>query len=101
MNRDQIQAIADAVLYEGYLLYPYRHSAIKNRQRWTFGVVYPQAYSDAQEVNAPWTMSTQCLVTGQPTTTLDVTVRWLHLLTRSVTHATHATATAADTANAA
>ena len=34
--------IADAVLYEGYLLYPYRASARKNRYRWTFGVLVPR-----------------------------------------------------------
>ena len=47
MSIAQIKEIANAVLYEGYLLYPYRHSSIKNRQRWTFGVVYPQEYSQA------------------------------------------------------
>ena len=48
MNIEQVKEIANAVLFEGYLLYPYRHSAIKNRQRWTIGVVYPQEYSEAQ-----------------------------------------------------
>ena len=31
MNLDAVRAVADAVLYEGYLLYPYRASAQKNR----------------------------------------------------------------------
>jgi hypothetical protein len=35
------RAIADAVLYEGYLLYPYRASAGKNQCRWQFGVLGP------------------------------------------------------------
>ena len=43
MNRTIVDRIADAVLYEGYILYPYRPS-IKNRQRWTFGGLYPEAY---------------------------------------------------------
>ena len=34
---DRARAIADAVLYEGYLLYPYRASSSKNRSRWQFG----------------------------------------------------------------
>ena len=38
--------MADAVLYEGYVLYPYRASAIKNRYRWQFGVVAPRAYAE-------------------------------------------------------
>ncbi|TVT38212.1 hypothetical protein FNH05_24410 [Amycolatopsis rhizosphaerae] len=42
---DQAKAIGDAVLYEGYLLYPYRASAAKNRVRWQFGVLMPPAYA--------------------------------------------------------
>ncbi|MBA2393502.1 MAG: hypothetical protein H0V70_12270 [Ktedonobacteraceae bacterium] len=86
MKLEQVKEIANAVLYEGYLLYPYRRSAIKNRQRWTFGVVYPQEYSEAQGGTEPWTMQTECLLTGQQDTLLDVRVRFLHLLVRTVTH---------------
>ena len=50
---DPIRAIADAVLYEGYLLWPYRRSAQKNQRRWTFGGVYPRAYSEAEGGNDP------------------------------------------------
>ena len=42
MNTKPIDAIAKAVLYEGYMLYPYRPSSVKNRQRFNFGVLYPQ-----------------------------------------------------------
>jgi hypothetical protein len=42
---DHARAVADAVLYEGYLLYPYRASAAKNRMRWQWGVLMPPAYS--------------------------------------------------------
>ena len=89
MKMEQVKEIANAVLYEGYLLYPYRHSAIKNRQRWTFGVVYPQRYSEANGGIEPWTMRTECLVAGQagtPAALLDVHVRFLHLLLRTVVH---------------
>ena len=48
MNAERIDEIANAVLYEGYILYPYRASAVKNRQRWNFGVLYPRAYSESQ-----------------------------------------------------
>jgi hypothetical protein len=40
-------AIANAVLYEGYLLFPYTASSGKNRVRWQFGVVVPEAYVSA------------------------------------------------------
>ena len=60
MSRAQAESIAKAVLYEGYMLYPYRPSSVKNRQRWTFGGIYPQAYSEAQAGADPWSMQTQC-----------------------------------------
>src|SRR5215472_8126631 len=88
MNIEQVKEIANAVLYEGYLLYPYRHSAIKNRQRWTFGVVYPQEYSQANGGIEPWAMQTECLVAWQEDsdTAIDVYVCFLHLLVRKIAH---------------
>jgi hydrogenase maturation protease len=41
-----MSAIARAVLYEGYILWPYRRSAPKNRSRWTFGAVLPPAWCE-------------------------------------------------------
>ncbi|GAC1556918.1 MAG: hypothetical protein NVS2B2_13590 [Ktedonobacteraceae bacterium] len=85
MKPEQVKEIANAVLYEGYLLYPYRQSAIKNRTRWTFGAVYPREYSEASGGIEPWTMHTECLVAGQADEmVLDITVRFLHLLVRTV-----------------
>ena len=77
----KVKEIADAVLYEGYLLYPYRRSSIKNRRRWTFGVVYPREYSEANGGIEPSAMHTECLLTGTEESKLSVTVRFLHLLT--------------------
>jgi hydrogenase maturation protease len=61
-----VDRIAKAVLYEGYLLYPYRSSAIKNRQRFNFGVIYPQAYSAAQGSGHACAMQTECLIVSGP-----------------------------------
>ena len=77
-------AIVNAVLYEGYMLYPYRPSSVKNRQRWTFGGVYPQAYSIAQNGSEPWIMQTQCLVQGDAQSELEVEIGFLHLVERQV-----------------
>ena len=70
------------------MLYPYRPSAVKNRQRWNFGVVYPRAYSLAQRGAAAatdaWQLQTECLAQGDAQTQLDVRVRFLHLSARSV-----------------
>jgi len=81
--RDPIRAIADAVLYEGYILWPYRRSAMKNHQRWTFGGVYPRDHSEGRE-DDPWVMQTQVLVKGSDDATLSVGVRFLHIVQRDV-----------------
>ena len=81
---DAAKKIAEAVLYEGYLLWPYRRSARKNQQRWTFGGVYPRAYSEARGEDDPWIMQTQCLVLGDGETAVEVSVRFLHVVERKV-----------------
>jgi hypothetical protein len=54
MNFASVEKIAAAVLYEGYILYPYRATAIKNRQRWNFGTLYPRIYAEAQRPQEPF-----------------------------------------------
>ncbi|MBX3162694.1 MAG: hypothetical protein KF773_42425 [Deltaproteobacteria bacterium] len=63
MSFERAKGLADAVLMEGYALYPYRASATKNRYRWTFGVVAPRAWSEADGCE-PWWLETQFLVAG-------------------------------------
>jgi hypothetical protein len=77
MNHTEVERVADAILYEGYLLYPYRPSAMKNRQRWTFGGVYPEG------VGEPSNLHVECLLRAGPKATLRVRVRFLHLLERT------------------
>lgn len=84
MNLEVLETIAKAVLYEGYMLYPYRPSAVKNQQRWNFGVLYPRSYSEAQSGSDAWMMQTECLVEGSFLSGLEVKVRFLQLVTRSV-----------------
>lgn len=81
---DAAKKIAEAVLYEGYLLWPYRRSARKNQRRWTFGGVYPRAYSEARGEDDPWIMQTQCLVMGDEESVIEVRVRFLHVVERKV-----------------
>jgi hypothetical protein len=83
MSMESVERIANAVLYEGYLLYPYRASALKNKQRWNFGVVYTKAYSEARQGIDPWSMETQCLVSGDPLGAIHVRVRFLRLVERA------------------
>jgi hypothetical protein len=81
---DAVKKIAEAVLYEGYILWPYRRSARKNQQRWTFGGVYPRSYSEARGEDDPWLMQTQCLVSGGEEAIVEVKLRFLHVVERKV-----------------
>jgi len=84
MNRELAEKVADAVLYEGYMLYPYRPSAMKNRQRWTFGTIYPPSYGEVGRGTEPAAMHVECLFsTSTPEqVSFGITLRFLHLLTR-------------------
>ena len=84
MNTRAVEAIANAVLYEGYMLYPYRPSSVKNRQRFNFGIIHPRAWSESQTGSDIWTMQTECLVEGSLFTALELQVRFLQLMNRSV-----------------
>ncbi len=83
MNRALVDRITGALLYEGYLLYPYRPS-VKNRHRWTFGGLYPPAYVAKQCGSDASFMQTECLVRGRPAALLTVSVRFLQLVARRV-----------------
>ncbi|MGI8608841.1 MAG: hypothetical protein ACR2MY_06385 [Candidatus Dormibacteria bacterium] len=84
MNLEKAYPIADAVLYEGHILYPYRPSARKNQVRWTFGGVHPRAYSEASGGLEPCHMQVQCLLRIDRSATLAVRVRFLHAVHRQV-----------------
>ena len=87
MNRDIAKKVADAVLYEGYMLYPYRPSAIKNHQRWTFGILYPPAYAEVQQGTERAGMHSECLVKASSHGSVHIQLRFLHLLARQVARA--------------
>jgi hypothetical protein len=82
-SSDPIRRIADAVLYEGYILWPYSRSATKNQRRWTFGGVYPRAHSEGRD-DDPWLMRTECLLEADRDTRVEVRVRFLHVVERQV-----------------
>ena len=84
MKTAAAREIAQAVLYEGYLLWPYRRSARKNQQRWTFGGVFPEAYCVARANGDAALTQTECLIEPGATARLDVQVRFLHAVTRTV-----------------
>lgn len=76
------QAMADAVLYEGYVLYPYRASADKNRVRWQWGVVGPVGAQDDGVGEEP-SMATDLVVEGHDAH-IRLRLRFLQVVGRRV-----------------
>jgi len=87
VNREIACKVADAVLFEGHMLYPYRPSAIKNRQRWTFGILYPPAYPEVSRGTERRTMHSEFLVETANNAELQIELRFLHLSARQVARA--------------
>ncbi|MFK0016074.1 hypothetical protein [Streptomyces sp. NPDC091027] len=77
--------VADAVLLEGYVLYPYRASAAKNRLRWQFGVLVPPAWGPAHDEHS--CQQTELLMEPKADATLTVELRFLHAQRRTVLRA--------------
>jgi hypothetical protein len=75
--------IADAVLYEGYVLYPYRASALKNRLRWQIGLVTPQVFAESTGSD-PWFTQTECLAEAGPKAALTLRARCLQVQERTI-----------------
>ncbi len=80
---EQAQRVADAVLWEGYVLYPYRASAAKNQVRWQYGVLTPKAYSEADGYERS-AMQTECVLEFGLEARVDVKLRYLQVQTRTV-----------------
>src|SRR5690242_16765822 len=78
---ESAERIADAVLFEGYVLYPYRASAVKNRLRWQFGVLVPGSWSVTG--GEPREMQTECLIEPRGSPSLDLQVRFLQIQVRT------------------
>jgi hypothetical protein len=74
-TQEQVKAIADAVLYEGFLLFPYKPSALKNQLPWQFGVLMPIGYADTSETTS---MQSQMVIVPRGTdASIDVVARFL------------------------
>jgi hypothetical protein len=84
VNLAHVEPIADAILYEGYLLYPYRSSALKNQERWTFGILHAPEDSAASGGLDPGRLQTECLLVATPDAEVELAVRFLHPARREV-----------------
>ncbi|MFI2076788.1 MULTISPECIES: hypothetical protein [Streptomyces] len=79
---EAVEKIARTCLYEGYLLWPYRRSALKNTRRWTFGGVFPQ--TRARSCGERDMVRAEVLLEAADEARLTVRVRFLHVLERQV-----------------
>ncbi len=86
MSFESAKKIADAVLYEGYVLYPYRASARKNRLRFQFGLLAPRQWSESGGCEQ-WWMSTECIAEAHPDARVSGNVRFLQMQHRTVEEA--------------
>ena len=82
MSLDEVRRVADAVLYEGYILYPYRASAQKNRSRWQFGVLMPPSYAAADPSESS-RLTAECVFEHRGSPAVEITVRFLQVQRRS------------------
>ncbi|MBV8572012.1 MAG: hypothetical protein JO319_15445, partial [Acidobacteriaceae bacterium] len=80
MSSDAVEKITRAVLYEGYLLYPYRQSALKNQQRWNFGVLYPPSWAANQTGSDRSYFQMECIALCRPEARIDISLRFLQIV---------------------
>lgn len=87
---DPVEAIARSVLYEGYILWPYRRSALKNRRRWTFGCVFPEGFSRSGHDDDASLTRTECILETHDGEgiELNVVARFLHVVDRRIVRVT-------------
>jgi hypothetical protein len=80
---EHARRVADAILYEGYLLYPYHQASQKNQIRFQFGVLMPRGYG-AVDPNEAGSSQTECLLECRDDAEIQVLVRFLHLQRRRI-----------------
>src|SRR5580693_2739925 len=80
---DHARKVADAILYEGYLLYPYHKASLKNQVRFQWGVLMPRGY-DEVDPHEPNSSQTECLLECRDDAEVRVLVRFLQLQRRTV-----------------
>jgi hypothetical protein len=73
---DQLEALVESLLYEGYALYPYTPGATKNATPTPFGIAYPQVY--AQTLRSTFDhLELRAVLDAPPDAVLSAEVRFL------------------------
>src|SRR5258707_8369501 len=73
-----LENLTRTLLYEGYALYPYYRSAVKNQKPIPFGVIFPKDYNPYHEHSHSYVQS-QCIINGSNDLTVSINVHFLHL----------------------
>jgi len=84
MSQTLVDRIVGATLYEGYILYPYRPTSVKNQVRWTFCGVFPRAYAEQSRGTERSAVTTESLLRAGAGARVTATARILHPVTRTV-----------------
>lgn len=77
---EDTEKLVQALLYEGYLLFPYQTDSLKNRHRWTFGCLLPPGYRAVQRGDEPSFLHVDALVRTASSDCLHGALRFLHAL---------------------
>src|SRR5688500_8464302 len=77
---DDLRKLSDAVLYEDYLLYPYRPSSLKNQHRYPLGTLYPEPFCTAWEAGDASRLELECVISGGSRSSLEIEVRFMQFL---------------------
>ncbi len=77
------RAVADAVLYEGIVLYPSRRAPRRDQYRWQFGALMPRPYAEAH-ASERWAARTECLAAAGSGATISARLRALQVQRRTI-----------------
>jgi hypothetical protein len=80
---DPVRALADTVLYEGYVLYPYGAHSDKNQVRFQWGVLGPPGSVEDGACESP-SARVECALEADPTGEVEITVRFLQVQRRTI-----------------
>lgn len=83
-QEDSVGAIARAVLYEGYVLYPYRTTSLKNSKPSMIGTLYPARMEAVQQGHERSSLRMECLVLADGEARISARLRFLQLTSAQV-----------------
>jgi hypothetical protein len=81
-DNQHLEQLIRTLLFEGYVLYPYRASSVKNRLRWTFGGLFPESWTRSTDGSDASSLQTECLIRADEQTSLSIELHFLQVVSR-------------------